>query len=501
MVDRREAAEELLRRQRVRGSLAELSKLCELAPAAHHLYIMKHLEQMTRGELNRLLISAPPGSAKSQTASVLFPVHFLANHPAAQIVTASHTESLAERFGRRVRNLITEHSSVLGLELSDDSQAAGRWSLKSGGSLFAIGAAGALAGYRADLVILDDVYRSMEDAYSENVRQRISDWFYGEVLPRLRPSGKVVAIGTRFHYADLFADLEASGRYKVIRLSAVAEEDDELGRPVGTLLWADQPDTYPYSESLAQQRAVLPPRIWSSLYMNNPSPEQGDYFKTEFFRPYTALPPREHMHIYGASDFAVSDGRGDRTVHGVVGVVSRADGTGVNLYLLDMWFRQASTDVGVDAFLDLVKQWRPLGWACEKGQLANAIEPFLRQRQRERNAHVAMEMFPTKGDKTIRCQSIRGRLAVDAMLVPEHAHWWPEVRTELLNFPADRFDDIPDVFGLIGQILDRMHAPSVPAPPKPKLKMLSTDPATNQVCMNDLWEAEERRYKRGARRI
>ena len=90
-----------------------------------------------------------------------------------------------------MRNLITEHSAVLGLELSDDSQAAGRWSLKSSGSLFAIGAAGALAGYRADLVILDDVYRSMEDAYSENVRQRITDWFYGEVLPACGLVGKL----------------------------------------------------------------------------------------------------------------------------------------------------------------------------------------------------------------------------------------------------------------------------------------------------------------------
>jgi hypothetical protein len=95
MVDRRAAAEELLRRQRVRGSLEELSKLCELIPAAHHRNIMKHLEQVTRREIDRLLVSAPPGSAKSQTASVLFPASFLANHPSAQIVTASHTQDLA----------------------------------------------------------------------------------------------------------------------------------------------------------------------------------------------------------------------------------------------------------------------------------------------------------------------------------------------------------------------------------------------------------------------
>ena len=142
------ASEELARRRRIRGSLEELSKLCELTPAAHHLYIMKHLEQVTRGQLDRLLISAPPGSAKSTLASVFFPAFFLANHPEAQVILASHTQDLAERFGRRVRNLIAEHGATLGLELSDDSQAAGRWSLKSGGSLFACGAGGALAGTR-----------------------------------------------------------------------------------------------------------------------------------------------------------------------------------------------------------------------------------------------------------------------------------------------------------------------------------------------------------------
>ena len=251
------ASQELARRRRVRGSMEELSKLCELTPAAHHLYIMKHLEQVSRGELDRLLISAPPGSAKSNTASVLFPAFFLANHPDAQIITCSHTELLAERFGRRVRNLIGEHSAVLGLELSDDSQAAGRWSLKSGGSLFACGVSGALAGTRADCIVIDDAYRSIDDAYSETIRQKVSDWFYGEVLPRGKPGFRVVAIGTRFHFSDLFAELEASGRYKVIKLNAIAEEGDELGRSVGTYLWADQPDTYPFSEFLKGQHEVL----------------------------------------------------------------------------------------------------------------------------------------------------------------------------------------------------------------------------------------------------
>jgi predicted phage terminase large subunit-like protein len=172
--------------------------------------------------------------------------------------------------------------------------------------------------------------------------------------------------------------------------------------------------------------------------------------------------------------------------------------TGAVLPALDCWRKQAATDEGVDAFLDLVKQWRPIGWACEKGQLANAIEPFLRQRQRQRSIFCAMEMFPTKGDKSVRCQSIRGRLAVGNMIVPTHAEWWPEVRAELLGFPAAKWDDVPDALGLCGQILDRMSAPSVPTPPKPR-KLLSTDPALCNMSLTELFEANERRHQKSGR--
>jgi hypothetical protein len=109
-------------------------------------------------------------------------------------------------------------------------------------------------------------------------------------------------------------------------------------------------------------------------------------------------------------------------------------------------------------------------------------------------------MFPTKGDKSVRCQSIRGRLALSGMLVPTQAEWWPEVRAEALSFPAARNDDFCDALGLIGQILDRMYAPSVPAP-KPPPKVLSMDPSICNVTLTDLFEQADRRHKRSGSRI
>ena len=372
---------------------------------------MRHLEQVTRGELDRLLISAPPGSAKSRRPACSLPAHFLANHPTAQIVTASHTETLAERFGRRVRNLIAEHGATLGLQLSDDSQAAGRGSLKSGGSLFAVGASGALAGYRADLVILDDVYRSMEDAYSDTVRQKISEWFFSEVLPRMRPGAKVVGIGTRFHHADLFAELEATGRYKVIKLSAVAEGDDELGRPPGTFLWDDQPGTYPYADFLRHQKEVQPPRVWASLFMNRPSPEEGAFFKADWLKTYHHPPPRENFKTYIAVDFATSEGKGDYTAIVAFGVPPAGD-----IFVLNVWRRQASPDVSVDALLDMLRDFKPLVVVTEAGGLKNAIGPFLKERMNQRRIYAAVETIPSRHTKEIRAQSIAGRMAVRAAI-------------------------------------------------------------------------------------
>ena len=204
----------------------------------------------------------------------------------------------------------------------------------------------------------------------------------------------------------------------------------------------------------------------------------------------TATPARDRLSIYGASDYAVSAGKGDFTVHVIVGL--DPDGT---LYLLDLYRAQSDTATSVDAFLDMVKLWKPIGFAQEAGQINSSIGPFMRERMKQREIFVATETFPTKGDKTVRAQSIRGRLAVSGMFVPQAADWWPDVRAELLSFPAARHDDVADALGLIGQILDRMFTPSAPVE-KAAPKIFGVN-----VTMDDIWAAHDRRWKKSPQRI
>jgi len=107
-----------------------------------------------------------------------------------------------------------------------------------------------------------------------------------------------------------------------------------------------------------------------------------------------------------------------------------------------------------------------MSWAEEQGQIKSGVGPFLERRMRERKAYVVREQFPTRGDKAIRAQSIRARMALEGLYVQMDAPWFAELRSELLSFPAGKHDDQVDALGLVGQLLDRMMSGQKPKPPE-----------------------------------
>ena len=480
------AAAELLRRRGLRGSLSgwcshALAPLGQ-APARHHMAILQKLEALSRGDIDRLMILAPPGSAKSTYVSTLFPPWFMCQHRGASIIAASHTVELAQRFGRRVRNLIGEHSTTLGYALAVDDAAAGRWATDAGGEYFAVGVGGALSGRRADLLLIDDPVKSRIEADSPLISQRIWEWWQTDALTRLKPDGKVVLVQTRWAETDLGGRLEdemqvGGKKWDILRLPMVAEADDPLGRAPGEMLW----DEWFTADMLAQARRDT--RTFSALYQQRPVPATGDYFRAEWLRPVASIPPRDSLRVYGASDYAVTSRGGDYTVHIVLGIDSDD-----RLWLLDMWRGQESSDVWVEAFCDLVLQWKPIGWAEETGQIRSGVGPFLAKRQRERRAFVARTEFPTRGDKAVRAQSIRGRMAMSGLHLPADAPWRADLEGELLSFPAGRHDDIADSLGLVGQLLDVMTAPGRTKPPEEPADPWATASRRNRRPASTSWK-------------
>jgi len=392
------------------------------------------------------MLLMPPRHGKSELASRRFPAFYLGRHPEKQIASVSASADLASDFGRDVRNLIQspEYAALFDTRLAEDSQARNKWHTNRGGIYYSLGVGGQFMGRGADVLLIDDPFANMAEAQSELTRKNVWEWYTGTAYNRLQPGGAIVVINHRMHEDDLSGRLlaqQAAGgdKWEVVDLPAIDAE--------GKALW---PEAYPIEALERIQRNSLP-RFWSALYQQRPAPEEGDYFKADWFRTYDALPPRSEMQVYGGSDYAVTADGGDYTVHAVVGL--DADG---RMYLLDIWRRQAASDVWVEAFCDFVKEWKPIGWAEEKGQIASGVGPLIDVRSRARQAFVHREAFPTRGDKAIRAQSIRGRVALDGLYVPRNAPWLAELRSELLHFPAGKHDDQVDALGLVGQLLDKM---------------------------------------------
>ena len=169
------------------------------APARHHRLLIDELERVERGEVDRLMVFMPPGSAKSTYASILFPAWWFCRHPRSAVIAASHTAALAEWFGRRVRNTIAEHAATIGFRLAADNTAASRWGTNAGGEYYSAGVGGSITGRRADLAIIDDPVKSRAAAESETQRERAWDWFRADLLTRLKPGGRVVLIVKSWH--------------------------------------------------------------------------------------------------------------------------------------------------------------------------------------------------------------------------------------------------------------------------------------------------------------
>src|SRR5262249_42947360 len=161
----------------------------------------------------------------------------------------------------------------------------------------------------------------------------------------MRPGGRITLVMTRWHEEDLagriLAEMEAGGeQWTGLRLPALAEEDDPIGRPVGEWLRSDNDGEHDYPGFRTRERATQTPLVWSGMFQQRPSPESGTYFLREWLKPCATLPPLDTLRIYGGSDYAVSEGRGDFTCHLVIGCDPDD-----KLYLLDLWRGQSTPDV------------------------------------------------------------------------------------------------------------------------------------------------------------
>ena len=87
----------------------------EFIEGSHHRHIAEKFNQLSRGEIKRLIVNMPPRHTKSEFASYLLPAWMVGRNPKLKIIQATHTGELAIKFGRKAKHLIDseEYAKIL----------------------------------------------------------------------------------------------------------------------------------------------------------------------------------------------------------------------------------------------------------------------------------------------------------------------------------------------------------------------------------------------------
>lgn len=414
----------------------------------------------------------------SELASIRFPAWHLGHNPRHEIINVGYNLDLPIKFSRKVREVVRDaHYQAMfpDTRLDQDSQSAESWNTTKGGGFTAAGVGGGITGKGAHILIIDDPLKNMEEADSIDRRDLLDEWYQSTAYTRLAPGGGVLYIETFWNDDDLAGRLQqrmakANGadQFDIVKYPALSEHWEyrneetriitrsptelpsevvsegglKLLRPIDTCLHESR---YP-TDALKRIRSNMDsPRIWSALYQQNPVPDEGMYFRKEFFRYQRTMPAATGHQLVTAWDFAIGEKQQNDWTVGVTLLQDSND----TLYVMDVVRFKGDAMQIVENILDTAKKWGS-GMAgdyrlgVEDGQIWRAIEPLLKKRMSERKEFWSYEPLKPLTDKLSRARPLQGRMQQGRVVFPDEASWLKDTQTEMLRFPAGAHDDVVD---------------------------------------------------------
>lgn len=402
----------------------------------HLKYVIRKIEDVLSGKIKRLIINMGPRMGKSEITSKHLPSYILMNDPNKEIVTASYSGDLSASFNSIARDHFAEWAPILtSYTISKSKKATNHWGVEGfKGSATSCGIAGSLVGRGADILLIDDYCKSLNEALSDTIKESTWDWYQSVARTRLSPNGAIIVIATPWTYDDLCGRLiskmqDGSGeQWEIVKLPAFAEEDDPLNRRPGELLWPERFDM----ANMLETKTAVGSYIWQSQYQCSPTPNSGNIFKREWFQYYTELPNTNNMLI--SVDATFCDSKNSDYVVFQCWARDKA-----NYYLVDQIRRQMD-------FVDTVDQLRIF---CNK-------HPKARTKLIEKKANGDSIISVLKKEisgiipitphdsKVARAQSCAPYFESGNVYFPKNKNWAEDTIEEMIGFPYCKNDDTID---------------------------------------------------------
>jgi predicted phage terminase large subunit-like protein len=410
---------------------------------AEYLEAMSYqLQEAAEGPTQRLLVTIPPRHLKSISTSVALAAWMLGHDPTRKIIVASYGEGLARHHAADFRTLI--ESPVFRwlfpeTRIDPRGNRADEIRTTKGGGRKAVSLGGAVTGFGADVIIIDDLMKA-QDVPSERRREEVREYFEQTLYTRLddKRTGRIIAIQQRLHEDDFAGYLIEQGSYTHLSLPAIAQTAQDLPlylgrryrRAPGDVL---DPEREPM-ETLDRIRNTIHSYTFSAQYLQNPVPVDSSHLRIERMTLIERAPERDTMiWVVQSWDTAIKDGPNcDYSVCTTWGWKDR-------WYLLDVFRERLDFPSLKAAALKLKRDWRAGRVIVEDSGNGTALVQQLR-----RDDHSEFQYRPVKGTKFERFIAQTDILQSDQVVFPNGEPRFEALRHELFVFPNGRNDDQVD---------------------------------------------------------
>lgn len=396
-----------------------------------------------------MIVNEPPRHGKSRTVGNLVE-WILGRDNTKKVMTGSYNETLSTTFSKNVRNSIQEQkadrykpvfSDVFpGTRIKRGDGAMNLWSLEGGyNNYLATSPTGTATGFGADIMIIDDLIKTAEEAHNENVKEKHWSWFTDTMLSRLEEGGKIIIIMTRWASDDLAGRAleyyqERGAKIRHITMKALLDEDTH------EMLC---PEILSY-ESYQEKVAAMGEDIASANYQQEPIDLKGRLYTS--FKTYDRLPVDEQGNslfegIYSYTDTA--DEGADYLCTIIWGVYMR------EAYVLDVYYTQAGMEITEP---ETAKRFKDFEVNRSRIESNNGGSGFARNVKRI--SEEQLKNFKTVIKWFHQSKNKKARIISNATWVMEHVlypsnwrHKWPEYHTAMARYQRDgenKHDDAPD---------------------------------------------------------
>jgi len=252
--------------------------------APHFIKIANTLEEVSKGNIKRLIINIPPRYGKTELAVKCFIAWSLAKNPQSKFIHLSYSDSLALDNSSQTKEYIESDSfqKFWEMKLKKDAQSKSKWFNDYGGGVYATASGGAITGFGAGVtdskefsgaIIIDDPLKP-DDALSEVKRKSVNERFNNTIRSRVNDrETPIIVIMQRLHENDMSGFLLAGGsgeEWHHLCLPALNEKNEPL--------WEDK-HTFEELEQIRQANRYN----FSGQYMQTPSPEEGGEWRKDWF--------------------------------------------------------------------------------------------------------------------------------------------------------------------------------------------------------------------------